>query len=581
MTGKFIRVWRQKQPLTHSSRLTQLLLANSAHQVRTPLNAIINYLEIALEGSLDGETRDNLAQSHSASKSLVYVINDLLDLTKIEEGLALKKEDIFALVPCIHHATDSFAADAKRKGLIYDVEIHSDLPKLVRGDMARVRQAIGNVVANAFQNTSSGFVHVMAYVAEPGDDGRVRIEIAVQDSGAGMSSEDLDCLFHDLEQVSDAESENGGASNPRPKQKLGLGLAVVARIVRNLDGILRVRSELGEGSYFVLQFPFDIPDETPSNGVESTPKSQATPRPGISSRLPSASGGEITLVQRANSPSQVHNRPTDGASQAGEAQGEAAPTDDAGPKEQKSEDRGFPDGATPVTGVRTPEAQVSEPMIDRADEEGTPKPPSSTAAAPALVVSEAAPKTAGGQTQLQVLIAEDDPINVMVLKKRLGKLGHQIHHSVNGDDCATVYEQRPHTFDVILMDIQVSPLLQLLFLSPRIETNTPQMPIMDGLASTRAIRSYEHNSSHDSLSRLARRNGQVPIFAVSASLVEEDRYLYEDAGFDGWIPKPIDFGRLRTILMGIMDDNARKACAYAPGSWELGGWFHGVRKGPE
>lgn len=348
VTGKFIRVWRQKQPSTHHSRFTQLLLANSAHQVRTPLNAIINYLEIALEGSLDGETRDNLAQSHSASKSLVYVINDLLDLTKIEEGLALKKEDVFALAPCIHHATDSFAADAKRKGLTYVVEIHSELPKLVRGDKARVRQAIGNLVANAFQNTSSGFVHVTAYVTEPGDDGRVRVEIAVQDSGSGMSSEDLDFLFHDLEQVSDAGSENDSVSKTLPKRKLGLGLAVVARIVRNMDGILRVRSELGEGSCFVLQFPFDIPDETPSNGAGTTSKPQATPRPGLSSRLPSASGDEITLVPRANSPSQVHNRSTDGASQAGESQREAAPTDHAGLKEQKkSENRGFPDRATP------------------------------------------------------------------------------------------------------------------------------------------------------------------------------------------------------------------------------------------
>lgn len=105
------------------------------------------------------------------------------------------------------------------------------------------------------------------------------------------------------------------------------------------------------------------------------------------------------------------------------------------------------------------------------------------------------------------------------------------------------------------------------------------MPIMDGISSTRAIRSWEHDSSHEGLSRLARRNGQVPIFAVSASLAEEDRYMYEDAGFDGWIPKPIDFGRLRRIMMGITDDEARAACAYAPGSWELGGWFQGVRRG--
>lgn len=119
--GKFIEVWRQKEAALQNSQLTRLLLANSAHEVRTPLNAIINYLEIALEGALDQETRDNLAKSHSASKSLIYVINDLLDLTKIEEGQDLIKDEVFDLPETIREATDSFKGDAKRKGLDYKV----------------------------------------------------------------------------------------------------------------------------------------------------------------------------------------------------------------------------------------------------------------------------------------------------------------------------------------------------------------------------------------------------------------------------------------------------------------------------
>ena len=101
-----------------------MLLANSAHEVRTPLNAIINYLEIALEGALDQETRDNLSKSHSASKSLIYVINDLLDLTNTEEGQALIKDEVFDLLATIREATDSFKGDAKRKGLAYEIVEH-------------------------------------------------------------------------------------------------------------------------------------------------------------------------------------------------------------------------------------------------------------------------------------------------------------------------------------------------------------------------------------------------------------------------------------------------------------------------
>jgi signal transduction histidine kinase len=134
----------------------RLLLANSAHEVRTPLNSIINYLEIALEGALDQETRDNLAKSHSASKSLVYVINDLLDLTKTGEGQELIKDGVFDLPGTVHEATDSFKRDAKRKGLEYEVVEHLGCLNFVHGDQRRIRQAVANIIANAIQNTSSG-----------------------------------------------------------------------------------------------------------------------------------------------------------------------------------------------------------------------------------------------------------------------------------------------------------------------------------------------------------------------------------------------------------------------------------------
>jgi CheY-like chemotaxis protein len=99
------------------------------------------------------------------------------------------------------------------------------------------------------------------------------------------------------------------------------------------------------------------------------------------------------------------------------------------------------------------------------------------------------------------------------------------------------------------------------------------MPIVDGLTSTKMIRSFE--KSHPvKLSVRASVNRRVPIFAVSASLVERERQTYINAGFDGWILKPIDFKRLNTLLLGIVEDKERNKCLYSPGSWEKGGWFH-------
>ena len=99
------------------------------------------------------------------------------------------------------------------------------------------------------------------------------------------------------------------------------------------------------------------------------------------------------------------------------------------------------------------------------------------------------------------------------------------------------------------------------------------MPIVDGLTSAEMIRNFEKRSEHKGHSQLAKANGRIPIFAVSASLVESEKQKYVDAGFDGWILKPIDFKRLNTLLAGIMDDETRRICLYEPGEWERGGWL--------
>lgn len=101
-----------------------------------------------------------------------------------------------------------------------------------------------------------------------------------------------------------------------------------------------------------------------------------------------------------------------------------------------------------------------------------------------------------------------------------------------------------------------------------------QMPIVDGLTSTKMIRSYEKINSSHKLSQRAAYNGRVPIIAVSASLLERDRQTYIDAGFDAWILKPISFVRLETLLEGIVNHQVREECLYTPGNWEAGGWFN-------
>ncbi|KUJ23074.1 putative cyanobacterial phytochrome B [Mollisia scopiformis] len=642
--GKFIEVWRQKEAALQSSQLTRLLLANSAHEVRTPLNAIINYLELALEGALDQETRDNLAKSHSASKSLIYVINDLLDLTKTEEGQDLIKDEVFDLSATIREATDSFRSEAKRKGIEYDVIEQPGVPQLVHGDQRRVRQAIANITANAMQHTTSGWIRVEVWLQEVQED-RATVEIVVQDSGAGMSNEKLDALFRDLEQVStdgdylfDETPDDSVAKLPPNKDNrtLGLGLAMVARIVRNMDGQLRLKSEENKGSRFVIQLPFALPNEDASTEDKSGRPKTASVVPSVATPPPAATEGEVTLVDKVSSlrvdgvvrkrsleeiaSMRSHRSGSSNGSNAskksdvdrlidaistplavGEAESEERSLQRSASKGSSTHSRksagsyggqssvrasadrpghltrsrsyGAPehlrtnlegpsgsefvtDNKTLLKAVRMPDEFMESPTVeyphsasrvlfDIPDKQGKTNAHRES--------TSSRPKTPNAE-HLKILVAEDDPVNSKIIQKRLEKIGHEVHHTVNGEDCASAYGEKPAFFDVVLMDMQ--------------------MPIVDGLTSTKMIRSHEKSHPDSRLSPRASANGRVPIFAVSASLVERERQTYINAGFDGWVLKPIDFKRLNVLLEGIVVENTRNSCLYHPGGWEKGGWFH-------
>lgn len=514
--------------------MTRLLLANSAHEVRTPLNAIINYLEIALEGALDQETRDSLVKSHSASKSLIYVINDLLDLTKTEVGQDLIKDEVFNLSSAINEATESFRSEAKRKGLEYEVIEHPGVPQWVHGDQRRVRQAIANICANAMQHTTSGFVKVEVWFQEVFED-RATVEIIVQDSGCGMSNEKLDALFRDLEQVTtDGDSTMDESGHPKLTQGkdnrvLGLGIAMVARIVRNMDGQLRLKSEEGKGSRFVVQLPFTIPSNDPTtsegNSTKSLPQPVATPPPvtpdgevtlvdksssvradgvmrrksieeigslrsfrsGSSNksnaskksdvdRLIDAISGPLAVgdseseelrLNQTNSKGSGHNSRLSGGSLgrvtfANERPGKLLRSRSYGAPEHLRSAYEGPAGSEYITDSKTLLKAVRMPDEYATLEESNPHASRVIFDIPDKKSEQekVVPKKLDAE-HLQVLVAEDDPVNSRIIQKRLEKIGHEVHHTVNGEDCASAYGEKHAFFDVVLMDMQVSTLLDI------------------------------------------------------------------------------------------------------------------------
>jgi light-regulated signal transduction histidine kinase (bacteriophytochrome) len=555
--GKFIEVWRQKEAALQNSQLTRLLLANSAHEVRTPLNAIINYLEIALEGSLDQETRDNLAKSHSASKSLIYVINDLLDLTKTEEGGDLTRDEVFELKPTLLEATDMFKGDARRKGLTYEVVDGPGLPKQVIGDGRRVRQAISNVTANAIQNTTEGGIRVEMYLASR-DENHVEIEISIADTGVGMNAKKLDSLFRELEQVQsegeatqldavlpDSKGLPEAPSAPKDGRTLGLGLAVVARIVRNMNGQLRLKSEEGKGSRFVIQFPFDIPlDDSAPQSIEASGSEvgSVTPHAEHSGPVTPPLQGEVTLIDRGSATRRGSSQERTSVSRKNSTGSRTSRRSIGSIKSGKSglslssQQSGKSEADRLIEAIQEPHrvegyhhdspsrslsrgsgsaGKLSRPKLDKrhtttgVDSSGSPReratsldlsrpsyPPASIPGT-SMVEGQGQPIrpirvpddvvfSPGGTIHnepasanaddtgyidrsdlsekvdkaptadhMRVLVAEDDPVNSRIIKKRLEKLDHEVCLTVNGEECSGTYCDKSGHFDIILMDMQV------------------------------------------------------------------------------------------------------------------------------
>ncbi|KAJ6127002.1 CheY-like superfamily [Penicillium sp. IBT 18751x] len=533
----FSEIWQEKEAAMQNNQLMRLLLANSAHEFRTPLNAIINYLEIELDGSLNQETRENLSRSHSASKSLVYIINDLLDLTNSENGQNLIKDEVFSLSDTLCEATDIFWEEARQKHVDLQVVQHAALPPVL-GDQRRVRQVITNLISNAVRHTTSGAVTIESCVpSEAWKSDHITVEVAFHDTGSGMSPESVETLFCELEQV----SNSGYLRNPHYEKKsdgstmktgsvLGLGLALVARIVRNMNGQLSLKSEEGKGSCFKIRLNFPL-SEKEKQSISEDSKGDPS-NDGNSVQQPDGVGKDQVSCKPNISKNDPRRTPKEGAQ--GEGEGVICKCGDetfTSPSNfcnldislKPSEARNLCRSKDEAEPPSKPEHQISTDQKQRKSSESAEMPQIS---------------------KLRILVAEDDPINSTIVKKRLEKLDYMVHMTSNGKQCASLYIEWPHSFDAILMDLQ--------------------MPIVDGITATKMIRDHEAQFFE---------NCRISIFAVSASLKESDRKAYIEAGFDGWIMKPIDFKRVNELLQGLGDKDNRESCLYQASTWEQGGWF--------
>ena len=541
LAGKTRELEVANEQLVQMTKAKSRFLSTMSHEIRTPMNGVIGMAEL-LEGTdLTTQQREYVSLIIKSADTLLGLINDILDVSKIEAGKLDLEAIAFNLRDILGDTLQSLGLRAGDKGLELTYHIPPDVPDRLIGDPMRLRQIVVNLVGNAIKFTERGEV-VVDLRLESVSQGAARVAFEVRDTGVGIAEAQQQKIFEAFGQSDSSTTRQFGGT--------GLGLAIASQLAEMMGGSMGVTSTFGQGSTFSFSADFDLPDEPATvplhpvslRGQQALVVDDNTTNRMILNELLLNWGMFVSVVDSgASALAELDRAESEGRSFSLALLDVMMPHMDgfelaAGIRERRKQakmrilmltlagrsDQEALRGKFDISRILLKPVKHSDLLVAITDALGV------TTAEGSTTLPSKCPEH---PTPRLVLLVEDNPVNQKVAKELLARRGHSVEVAQNGQEAVAAVSQKE--FDVVLMDIH--------------------MPVMDGLTATRAIREQEHE-----------KGAHIPIIAMTAGATTEDREHCFAAGMDHFVTKPFRAQELYRAVEGALPGLQGREIEVAP-----------------